>query len=264
VKAFYTKPEPKGKGITNVKKKFCTEHPNANTHDTKECNVLKHREGQKKDREIEDLRKELAALKAASARVAVAEVPLRQGDDDGLEGWVSISSTALIVKAADETAYVIDSGATEHMVCTDKDLHDMVSVHQHIRTGGNNLIKVTHKGTLRVGDFTLENVLYAPSLGFNLLSVHKLGQIGYHLSFKGDRCAITDPTGKPVLDVQGDGLYAIKASSTSLVAQYASCTDCKGLGECQTVRMTHQTVGWVRVAIRCALLIEDVSNNKGS
>jgi hypothetical protein len=39
---------------------------------------------------------------------------------------------------------------------------------------------------------------------------------------------------------------------------------CKGLGECQTVRMTHQTVGWVRVAIRCALLIEDVSNNKGS
>jgi hypothetical protein len=39
---------------------------------------------------------------------------------------------------------------------------------------------------------------------------------------------------------------------------------CKGLGECQTVRMTHQTVGWVRVVIRCALLIEDVSSRKGS
>jgi hypothetical protein len=39
---------------------------------------------------------------------------------------------------------------------------------------------------------------------------------------------------------------------------------CKGLGECQTVRMTHQTVGWVRVAIRRALLIEDVSSGKGS
>ncbi|KAI5454313.1 hypothetical protein NCC49_004370 [Naganishia albida] len=34
--------------------------------------------------------------------------------------------------------------------------------------------------------------------------------------------------------------------------------ECKGLGECQTVRMTHQTVGWVRVAIRCGLLREDL------
>jgi hypothetical protein len=219
-KAFFSKPEPKGKGNTNVRRKFCTEHPNANTHDTKECNVLKHREGQKEEKEIEDLRKGLDALKAASARAAVAAVSLGAEDGDGLEGWVSISSTALIVKAIDETAYVIDFGATEHMVCNDKDLHDMVPVQQVIRAGGNNLVKVTHKGTLRVGDFNLENVLYAPSLGFNLLSVHKLGQIGYHLSFKGDRCAITDASGKPVLDVQGDGLYAIKASS--LVAQHTS------------------------------------------
>jgi hypothetical protein len=31
---------------------------------------------------------------------------------------------------------------------------------------------------------------------------------------------------------------------------------CKGLGRYQTVRMTHYTEGWVRVAIRCALLKE--------
>jgi hypothetical protein len=31
---------------------------------------------------------------------------------------------------------------------------------------------------------------------------------------------------------------------------------CKGLERCQTVRMTHYTEGWVRVAIRCALLKE--------
>jgi hypothetical protein len=65
-----------------------------------------------------------------------------------------------------------------------------------------------------------------------------------------------------------------KQKKTLLLLNYAShckgnChpgrgSRCKGLGECQTVRMTHQTVGWVRVAIRCALLIEDVSNNKAS
>jgi hypothetical protein len=39
---------------------------------------------------------------------------------------------------------------------------------------------------------------------------------------------------------------------------------CEGLGDCETVKMTDQTLGWVRVAIRCALLMEDVSSRKGS
>jgi hypothetical protein len=222
-KAFFSKPEAKGKE-RDVRKKYCTEHPNASTHDTKDCFALKRSETRKKDQELEDLRKQLAELKAASAKVAVAEDPFPEvglGEEPGDKstGYVAVSSSALIAKSVDNTAYVIDSGATEHMVCTDKDLHDKVPFSHAIRTAGNHFIPVTHKGILRVGNLVLKDVLYAPGLGFNLLSVHKLAQDGYAMSFKSNRCSVTDEAGNSVLDIQGDGLYSIKASDSAFVAQ---------------------------------------------
>ncbi|KAJ9119909.1 hypothetical protein QFC24_005392 [Naganishia onofrii] len=116
---------------SNLPKKVCTEHPNSNTHETKECYVLRHRQLESKDKKIEELNRKLRDLQSAKANVA--HVSLGQEPGDGSFGWIAVAPTAMVNTPIQGHKFVIDSAATEHMVHTDANLHDVVEINEWIR-----------------------------------------------------------------------------------------------------------------------------------
>ena len=75
-----------------------------------------------------------------------------------------------------ESNWVIDIGATDHMVCSLTLFTSVTSYHNSIVEFPNGeYALVTHTGTIKVSDsLTLFNVLCVPSFSFNLISVSKL------------------------------------------------------------------------------------------
>ena len=79
------------------------------------------------------------------------------------------------------TNWILDSGATEHMIHS---LHFFTFVtsivHFSVKLPNGDMAKVTHIGTVKLTfTFTLVNVLCIPSFSFNLVSISKLTQSSY-------------------------------------------------------------------------------------
>lgn len=80
------------------------------------------------------------------------------------------------------TNWILDNGATNHMVHSLKFFTSITSIVQiSIRLPNGDMAKVTHIGTMQLSPtLTLENVLFIPTFSFNLVSISKLIQ---NLSF---------------------------------------------------------------------------------
>ena len=79
------------------------------------------------------------------------------------------------------TDWILDSGATEHMIHS---LHFFTFVtsivHFSVKLLNGDMAKVTHIGTVKLTfTLTLVNVLCIPSFSFNLVSISKLTQSSY-------------------------------------------------------------------------------------
>ena len=72
--------------------------------------------------------------------------------------------------------WIIDTGATDHMVCSISFLTTITSiVTKQVRLPNGNLAAVTNIGTVKLSTtLTLTNVFCVPSFSFNLISVSKL------------------------------------------------------------------------------------------
>ncbi|KAJ9093226.1 hypothetical protein QFC19_008432 [Naganishia cerealis] len=139
-------------------KKICTEHPNSNTHDTKECLTLRFREMETNDTLMAELAKQLQDINPAKANVA--QVSLGQAPGDASIGGIAVVPTALVNTHVQGDKYDdIDSAATEYMVHTDANLHEVEEINEFIQTGGNNSVLATNKGNLKIADVDLQNVL---------------------------------------------------------------------------------------------------------
>lgn len=199
----------------------CTHHPDSVSHNTEDCYI-------EKDNMLQQLKKRVAELEGKQSTAAVASTThLDEEDGAYYYGQVAVY-TALASNAMDDATYVIDSGCDAHMVCNPRHMSDWEELDGHqIRTGGNNIVKATHKGNLRLGSLILSDVRYAPGLGYNLISVSALGDAGYRTTFANGRCEVVDSAGKTVISTEANGLYTFKASdiSTSLVAQSHSADD---------------------------------------
>ncbi|XP_050217801.1 uncharacterized protein LOC126668656 [Mercurialis annua] len=73
-------------------------------------------------------------------------------------------------------SWIIDSGATDHIVCSLNQFTSYTIVHDTFVTLPNSQrIAVTHVGTVKFSkDFILHNVLFVPEFAFNLISTSKL------------------------------------------------------------------------------------------
>lgn len=222
-KGLLAKSKTSSKSQRPPRKFKCTEHPSANSHDTKDCYVLqrkakeaaKAKDKKKKKKKVEESSDSEDSVDVA----AIATYKLGEESDEDIFGFAAIEPIGLA--ALDEETYIIDSGAIRHMVTIDCDMSDLVPFSHKITVGGRGTVHSTHRGTLTVGELKLHNVLFVPDLGFNLLSVGCFSDEGYKTVFENGTCVIRDADNKIILQVRGNGLYEIKASSmtASLVAQ---------------------------------------------
>lgn len=203
------------------KKFHCTKHPSSNSHDSKDCYILK-REAEEK---AEKAKKESKPDRDDGAFDVAAVAMWEMGEEDYVDifGMVAVDTVGLYARSdpLDDT-YVIDSGCTKHMVVSPRGLTDVVRVHnQTVTVGGKGKLEVTHRGQLTLGKLQIKNTLVVPTLGFNLLSVGLFGEEGYSTLFEKDYCSIRDAEGSEIVRVKKTGLYELKAStmSSALVAQ---------------------------------------------
>jgi len=79
--------------------------------------------------------------------------------------------------AVGNDAWIINSGASEHMCSEGTVLHDLCSLQQPVLVNlpNGSRVKVTKHGKLRISkDLVLSRVLHVPNFKFNLLSVRRL------------------------------------------------------------------------------------------
>ncbi len=98
-----------------------------------------------------------------------------------------------------DNVWTVDSGCTRHVVHQKEWFTSLSPSQGKITVGGKNEIPILGSGQIEfvVKDsknekriLTLKNVLYAPDIKFNLLSVSKAVLDGIHLRFDGKKCAI--------------------------------------------------------------------------
>jgi hypothetical protein len=82
----------------------------------------------------------------------------------------------MTLKNSADHLWIIDTGATDHMVCSISFLTTITSIiAKQVRLPNGNLVAVTHTGTVKLSTtLTLTNVLCVPSFSFNLIYVRKL------------------------------------------------------------------------------------------
>ena len=90
----------------------------------------------------------------------------------------SVFSSSVNTSHINSYNWILDSGATDHMVHS---IHFFTSITSSvqisIRLPNGDMVKVTHIGTVKVSaTLTLEHVLCIPSFSFNLISISKLTQ----------------------------------------------------------------------------------------
>ena len=125
--------------------------------------------------------------------------------------------------------WIIDSGASSHM-CHDKEkfLHLVPCNSGDIKVADGNTIPIKGKGSiiLHINDkndgfkLKIDNVLYAPKLAVNLLSVKKLVERNLQVTFEGNTCNIINERNKLELGSFYDSAYRL--SELSYQASIAS------------------------------------------
>jgi len=112
--------------------------------------------------------------------------------------------------------WIIDSGASQHM-CKEKSMFSELNPLEspiQIRLGDNRKVEATHEGKIRLrtkneGKSTLNDVLYAPGLSQNLLSVSSCIKHGNRILFHKNGVRIYNGEGRTIGlgKLKNDGLY---------------------------------------------------------
>ena len=126
------------------------------------------------------------AHQVATVMTATAEDPSSNTFVNNFSGnpfWIhpnmshSVFSSHLVDrKAYKSTEWIIDTGATDHMVHLVTHLTIITSIFQtYVTLSNGEQAMVTHIGTIRISStLTLTDVLFVPSFNFNLISVSQL------------------------------------------------------------------------------------------
>nr|XP_023919946.1 uncharacterized protein LOC112031483 [Quercus suber] len=133
----------------------------------------------------------------------------------------SIFSAKVVNKECFHTTdWVIDTGATDHMVHSVTCFTSITTIlNTHVNLPNGEIALVTHIGTVRISEkLTLYNVLCVPSFSFNLISVSQLAKsISCCLIFFGTLCFIQDLAHWSTLGLgkECNGLYLLERSNST-------------------------------------------------
>lgn len=176
-----------------------------------------------------------------------AVTKLNESGDIHSEAWSGnheefLAFTGAIDGPLGKHEWVVDSGASAHY-CNNRDWFRTFKgiPAKKITLGDNHFIQATGIGDIpikvvvdnHIRNGIVTNVLYVPDMGYNLLSVFKLVQSGFKVSFFDDHCLISDKTDKVLAQAKhGQGnLYRLSVQPivgndhSALVSHSASGTN---------------------------------------
>lgn len=111
----------------------------------------------------------------------------------------------------DDRSWILDTGATDHMICNPNLLTTSVAVtHRTVHLPNGALAAVTHVGSIHFTDFVLHNVLCVPSFRLKLISISKLTRHSHcRAIFDDNICMFQDrQSGKMIgMGIERGGLY---------------------------------------------------------
>ncbi|KAJ0599026.1 putative RNA-directed DNA polymerase [Helianthus annuus] len=147
------------------------------------------------------------------------------GEDFNVSNFVSCSSSV----SFSMNGWIVDSGASQHMVRTDKNLMNVVDVSEFNITDGHpngTSVKVLKIGDLKLTDeIILKDVFYIPGYSVNLLSVYRLSKDNnVNVVFNETSCLFQDSSSKRILmsGSQDCGLYFVGNSGNLVNACFNS------------------------------------------
>lgn len=86
-----------------------------------------------------------------------------------------LNATAAVASTNSEDTFIVDSGASHHMVSNKDLLHDYgPPIVTKVKIGNGAILPVAGQGVVKFGTTTLQQVLHVPSLQCNLLAVNKI------------------------------------------------------------------------------------------
>lgn len=144
---------------------------------------------------------------------AVSLIPRFSEEDSSNEGKSSPITHVNSILMSHST-WILDSGATDHIVCSIEFFNDFRTAQgAEVSLPTGKSIPVEHIGSVKLNEkLWLKDVLHIPSFKFNLISVSKLLQdTSCNLIFTPGQCLIQDTLGKTVGSAkETDGLYLMK------------------------------------------------------
>jgi hypothetical protein len=98
-----------------------------------------------------------------------------------------------------EIAWIIDSGCTHHMTGNKMNFKTLQQFDGGMTTFGGNQGKIIGIGSVGNQYITITNVYLVDGLNFKLLSVRKLCDNGYHITFDSNACNLIDSSTNKLL-----------------------------------------------------------------
>jgi hypothetical protein len=100
---------------------------------------------------------------------------------------------ALVAINSSSDSWIIDSGASHHMVVKEEDFSSLIPCSRPpILMGDDTPIVVARKLRVELHNGSFENVLHVPKLSMNILLVYKITQKGKKVEFTSDSILVTD------------------------------------------------------------------------
>ena len=116
-------------------------------------------------------------------------------------------------------AEIYDSGCSKHLTPYREDLKNFVEIPpKSFRAANKQSMHATGMGELVIdmpngtnaSKLRLTEVLYSPEVGYTLVSVGRLDEKGFSLTFSGGKCTIRGPDGEHIGTIpQQNGLYCV-------------------------------------------------------
>ncbi|MCO5594455.1 hypothetical protein L7F22_048485 [Adiantum nelumboides] len=166
------------------------------------------------------------------------------------------SSQELACASGPICEWIVDSGASRHMTPSKDGLQHLRSMQGKIFIGDNSTIPIQDIGSLPLipdgkGGSHSSEVLYAPHLGYHLLSVSKLCQLGLTVEFDEHSFTVCDKQSRKAIceGFEQNGIYRlkdIKALSAHLLLS---------VGELWHTRFGHLNYTYLRQAFRKDMVI---------
>lgn len=141
---------------------------------------------------------------------------------------VSSHHNAYTVQTKTKGHWIIDSGATDHIVFDLEMLYDTTTLNSQLHLPNGTAVPITHIGTVVLTpQIVLTEVLCVPSFHCNLISISKLtANSSSSVVFSKHNCLLQDPSLKQIVEIGkiDDGLYTHGNSSTSSLLATHQCT----------------------------------------